>query len=317
MNSTAMNSNKIARRSLLALALALFALPAGAGSLDRLRVVATIPDLATLAEELGGEHVQVRSLSKGTENLHSVHVRPSMLIALSKADLFLEMGLSMEAAWLPELMLKAQNDKIRPGRPGFQNCSEGWEAIGVPEKLSRKEGDIHPEGNPHFNLDPLGGPHLAARVHGVLVRVDPAHRETYDRNYAAWKERLAEKQERWSAIAKGLAGHKVVVYHTEYDYLAQRLGMQVTASIEPKPGIPPSPGDVARVVKKMRDEGVKVILTAAWSNNRQIADIARKAGAKVIELPNQVKGASWASDWIALMDGVHTRLAKAFDLELL
>ena len=101
------------------------------------------------------------------------------------------------------------------------------------------------------------------------------------------------------------------------NYLAQRLGMQVTASIEPKPGIPPSPGDVARVVKKMRDEGVKVILTAAWSNNRQIADIARKAGAKVIELPNQVKGASWASDWIALMDGVHTRLAKAFDLELL
>ena len=311
-----MTSRPLARRGLLALALALIALPAGAGPPDRLRVVATIPDLGTLAEEIGGEHVQVRSLSKGTENLHSVHVRPSMLIALSKAELFLQMGLSMEAAWLPELMIKAKNRRIQPGEPGFQNCSVGWEAIGVPKVLSRKEGDVHPEGNPHFNLDPAGGPHLAAKVHGALVRVDPANREAYDRNYEAWKKRLAEYQKRWKPIAEALADEKVVVYHTEYDYLARRLGMEVTASIEPKPGIPPSPGDVARVVKKMKADGVKVILTAAWSNNRQIADIARKTGARVVELPNQVNGASWATDWISLMDGLHGRLAEAFELEL-
>ncbi len=311
-----MSTIKIARGWLFAFALALLALPGSAASSDRLRVVATIPDLGTLAEEIGGEHVQVRSLSKGTENLHSVHVRPSMLIALSKADLFLEMGLSMEAAWLPELLLKAKNRRIEPGQPGFQNCSDGWKVIGVPLNLSRKEGDVHPEGNPHFNLDPEGGLHLAAKVHEALVRVDPMHREAYDRNYEAWKKRLAERSKRWKLIAKGLAGKKLVVYHSEYDYLAQRLQMDVIASIEPKPGIPPSPSDVAGVVKKMKAEGAKVILTAAWSNNRQIADIARKTGARVVELPNQVKGASWANDWIDLMDGIHTNLAEAFELEL-
>lgn len=293
-------------------------LPANAEAepLDRLKVVATIPDLATLAEEIGGEHVEVRSLSRGTENLHNVHIRPSMLIALSKADLFLEMGLSMEAAWLPELMIKASNRKIQVGTPGFENCSLGWEAIAVPVQLSRKDGDVHPQGNPHFNLDPLGGPHLAAKVHGALVRVDPDHKATYDRNYSAWKKRLEGKRARWDLIAKQLKGRKVAVYHTEYNYLAARLGMVTAASIEPKPGIPPSPGDVARVVKLMREQKVGVILTAGWSNNRQVADIARKTGAKVVELPNQVRGASWAKNWIELMSGLHERLATAFELKL-
>jgi ABC-type Zn uptake system ZnuABC Zn-binding protein ZnuA len=283
---------------------------------ESVRVVATIPDLARLAEEIGGEHVEVRALSKGTENLHAVHVRPSMLIALSKADLLLEMGLSLEAAWLPELLLKSKNKRIAPGAPGFQNCSDGWEARDVPPELSRKEGDVHPQGNPHFNLDPLGGPHLAAKVHGALVRIDQAHKEQYDNNYAAWKKRLADKQERWQAIAAKLAGKRVAVYHTEYSYLAARLGMEVTVSIEPKPGIPPSPADVTRIVRTMQSEDVKVILTAAWSNNRLIADIARKTGADVLEIPNQVGGASWATDWIALMDGVHERLAQVFRVSL-
>ena len=304
-------------RGLLALSLSLAIVSSAfaAAPLEKLRVVATIPDLAQLATEIGGEHVEVRSLSKGTENLHAVHVRPSMLIALSKADLFLEMGLSLEAAWLPELLQKSRNEAIRPGAEGFQNCSEGWAAIGVPAELSRREGDVHPGGNPHFNLDPLGGAHLAAKVHAALVRVDPTHKPDYDRGLKRWSEDLARAEKRWAPIAAKLKGRKVAVYHTEYDYLAARLGMKLAASIEPKPGVPPTPGDIARIVKTMKAEKVEVILTAAWSNNRQVADIARKTGAKVVELPNQVKGAAWASTWIELMDGVHSRLALAYGIE--
>lgn len=310
--------SKNTRRQLLGAGAALLLLAGNGFAIDKepLRVVATIPDIAVLAEYLGGEHVQVRSLSKGTENLHNVPVRPSMLIALSKADLFLEIGLSMEAAWIPELLLKANNKRIKPGSPGFQNCSEGWEAMGVPVVLTRSEGDLHPQGNPHFNLDPLGGPHLAKKVHEALVRIDPAHKAFFDSRLKAWNLELEAKRKRWALIAKQLKGRKVAVYHTEYNYLLSRLGMVLAASIEPKPGIPPGPGDVARIVKLMRKDKVEVILTAGWSNNRQVADIARKTGAKVVELPNQVKGAPWAKSWLELMSGVHERLADAFELEL-
>lgn len=307
----------ITRRALAALFLALgLAAAAPAAAADRLRVVGTIPDLATLAEEIGGDRVDVRALSRGTENLHMVQVRPSMLIALNRAELYLQMGLSMEAVWITDLLIRAKNSRIASGSEGFQNCSEGWEAIQVPVDLSRKGGDLHPQGNPHFNLDPFGGPHLAAKVHEALVRVDPAGKELYDRNLEAWQERLAKKQERWTKIREALQGEKIVVYHMEYNYFARRAGMEVVASIEPKPGIPPSPGDVTRVVEAMREAGADVIVTAAWSNNRQTADIARRTGAKVVELPNQVGGASWAKDWISLMDGIHERMAEAFELEL-
>ncbi|MFT7670551.1 MAG: zinc/manganese transport system substrate-binding protein [Planctomycetota bacterium] len=282
---------------------------------DELRVVATIPDLANLAEEIGGELVTVRSLSRGSENLHSIPVRPSMLIALSKADLFLQMGLSMEAAWLPDLMIRAKNEQVRPGATGFQNCSAGWQAIQVPKQLSRRQGDIHREGNPHFNLDPMGGAHLAKAVHQALVRVDPKHEENYDAGLERWMKRLESKRKQWDAIAKKVKGGKIAVYHTEYAYLAARLGLEVVVSIEPKPGIPPGPTDVARVVGAMKEHEVNVILTASWSNNRQVADIARRTGATIVELPNQVKGADWATGWIELMDGVHERLAKAFQIE--
>lgn len=302
------------RRVLLGVvALCTFSLGAQAVPGETLRVVTTIPDLADLARQIGGERVSVKCLSKGTENLHSVHVRPSMLIALSKADLFLEIGLSMEAAWLPALLTKAKNRKIQPGAPGFQNCSVGWEALDVPTDLSRQGGDVHPEGNPHFNLDPLGGPHLAKKVHAALVRVDGGQKALYDKNLKAWQDQLARRQKRWAELARVLKGQKIAVYHTEYDYLARRLGIEVVASIEPKPGVPPGPGDVAEVIRAMREKEAKVILTASWSNNRQVTDIARKVGATVLELPNQVGGAPWAKTWLDLMDGVHDRLVEALN----
>lgn len=282
----------------------------------KLQVVATIPDLADFARCIGGDRVEIKTLSKGTENLHNVQVRPSMLIAMTRADLFLEMGLSMEAAWLPELLVRSGNDAIQPDAKGFQNCSVGWTPIDVPDSLSRKEGHLHPEGNPHFNLDPLAGKQLATVVHAALVRVDPDGTEVYDANLKTTLQALDEAGKRWARIGEHWKGKRVCVYHTEFNYLAQRYGMQLAVSIEPKPGISPTPGDIARVVKQMREDDVKVILTAAWSNNRQVADIARKTGATVVELPNQVTGTDWATNWIRFQDGLHARIAEAFGTPL-
>ena len=153
---------------------------------------------------------------------------------------------------------------------------------------------------------------MALRVHEALVRVDKGHAEVYGKNLSLWQKRLTQKQKAWTVIAERIKGQKIAVYHSEYDYLARRLGLQVVASIESKPGVPPGPGDIAKVVQTMREQKVTVILTAAWSNNRQVADIAKKAGAQVVELPNQVGGAAWAKTWLDLMDGVHERLDAAF-----
>jgi len=299
------------RLALLAFALvaplSAFAFP----TVKPINVVATIPDVADFAQRIGGDRVRLKTLSKGTENLHSVHVRPSMLIALSRADLFLEMGLSLEAAWLPELLVRSGNDDIQPGAGGFQNCSEGWNAIDVPETLSRKQGHLHPEGNPHFNLDPHAGRHLATVIHAALVRVDPAGEKLYDTNLKATLDELTKAETRWTELGKHWKDKRICVYHPEFAYFARRYGMNVAVSIEPKPGIPPTPSDIARVIKEMRKQEVTVILTAAWSNNRQVADIARKTGATVLELPNQTLGADWAKNWIAFQDGLHARVAAA------
>jgi len=312
-----MLKNTFPRRSLLAAA-AILSLGAivRAGPEDPIRVVATIPDLANFAEVIGGNRVQVKSLSRGTEDLHRVPVRPSMLIALSRADLFLEVGLSMEVGWIPELLIKANNRRIRPGSPGFKNCSVGWEAIQVPAFPTRAIGDVHPQGNPHMNIDPLGGLHLATKVHEALVEYDPEHREGYDERFRAWRKRYDEKKAYWDSIGEKLKGRKAVVYHMEFNYFTKRVGMDVPLAIEPQPGMPPTPGHVAKVIKMMREQEVELILTAGWSNNRVAADVARKSGATVLELPNQVKGASWAGNWIDMMTGIYERVAEALDVEV-
>lgn len=281
---------------------------AGAAPAERLRVVTTVPDLADVADEIGGERVEVHSICRGRENLHNVSVRPSDLVALSRADLVVELGLSAEAAWFPGLLLRARNRDVQPGAPGFVNASEGWEPINVPESLSRAGGDLHPQGNPHFNLDPGAGRHMADRVLAGLVRVDPEGRAAYEERHAAYCERLDAATERWEAAREELRGAKLVVYHVEYDYLARWFGMEIVAAIELKPGIPPTPAHLARVIATARETGADAVVTAAWSNNRQVEEVSREVGVPVVELPSMVGGAPGADTWIGMLDVVVERL---------
>jgi ABC-type Zn uptake system ZnuABC Zn-binding protein ZnuA len=280
-----------------------------------LKVVATIPDLADLVKEIGGERVDVTSIARGKENLHAVVARPSHLVAMSRADLFVEVGLSLEVGFVPGLLEGARNERIRPGAPGFVNVSEGWSAIEVPADVSRKAGDIHPHGNPHLNMDPRGGRHMAQRILEGLVRVDPGAKDFYQGRCADLLVRIDQAEQRWSAQAGAWKGRKVVVYHLEYDYLADAYGLEIVGAIEYKPGIPPTPNHIARLIESMRVEGCKTILTAIWSNNNDVARIAEATGARVVELPNQCGATKGAESWIGMMDVVHERLAAAFQEE--
>lgn len=297
-----------------------FLLPLAASSGARpaggpLRVVATIPDLADFVRTIGAERVEVTSIARGSENLHAVVARPSHLVAMSRADLFVEVGLSLEVGFVPGLLEGARNQRIRPGAPGFVNVSEGWTAIEVPADVSRKAGDIHPQGNPHMNLDPRAGRHIAGRVLAGLVRVDPDAEALYRRNHDALVARLEQAQARWAEQARAWKGQKVVVYHLEYNYLAAAHELEVVGAIESKPGIPPTPNHIARLVADMKARGCKTILTAVWSNNNDVARIAEATGARIVELPNQCGATRETETWIGMMDLVHARLAAAFGVQ--
>lgn len=277
-----------------------------------LKVVCTLPDLADITREIGGDRVEVSSLYKGKENTHALTAKPSHLVALSKADVFVQVGLSLESSFVPGLLENCRNDKVAPGKPGFVNVSEGWSALDVPTALTRKEGDIHPQGNPHMNLDPRAGKHMAQVIHDRLVAIDPASKDAFDARFAAYTQKLDEAAARWSALSKDWKGRKIVVYHKEYDYLADVYGLVIQGSIEAKPGIPPTPNHVAEIVAGLKKEPGAAILTALWSNNDTVAEIARSSGSKVVELPNMCGGIAGTETWIGMMDLIHQRLAAAF-----
>ena len=278
-----------------------------------LRVVTTLPDLQDLVERIGGDRVEVTSICRGRENIHTVPARPSQLVALSRADLFVQIGLALEASFVPNLLLTARNERIQAGAEGFVNCSDGWEAIQVPSQVSRQGGDLHPFGNPHMNLSPRAGRHMAERILAGLERVDPDGAEVYRRNHEAWLEELEPAEKRWAEQGAAWKDRKVVIYHQEYDYLAAVYGIEVVGKVEIKPGIPPTPNHIASLLETMKREEVEVILTAPWSNNRYVEDLAERTGAQVLELPGMCGAEPGTESWIGMMEHIHRELGQAFE----
>lgn len=276
---------------------------------DRVRVVTTIPCLADMAREIGGDRVKVHSIARGPENLHSLPTRPSALVQMNKADLFLQIGLGLEHAFAPGLLRAARNGRIQPTTDGYKNCAEGWTAIQVPKTLSRAQGvDIHPAGNPHFYLSVRAGEHLADRVLEALVRRDPAGEALFRANHARYVQRVRAARERWKPLAERLRGKKVVQFHFEFDYLLQDLGIEMCGTVEPKPGVMPSPREVAKLAARMKEEGVDTIVTAPWSNNRFVRSLAKHSGATILELPHMVGAVDGVDTWIELQDELLRRL---------
>lgn len=291
---------------------ALVALKAHPSAEEPLRVVTTIPSVADLTKRLGGEHVQVHSLARGQEDLHFLPVRPSALVQMSKADLFLCVGLGLEHAFAPGLLRASRNLDIQIGTDGFHTVGKDWETIQIPPNLSRVNGTcLHPMGNPHINLSVRSGAHMAREVHAALCRKLPRKKELLDRNLATFEKEVEKARERWAKIAKPLAGKKVVQFHQEFDYWFRDVGIEVLANIEPRPGVIPSAKYLAELAQTMRDENIDVIFTAPWSNNRFCRSLAKKTGAKIVVLPHMVHAVKGVDSWFDLQDELLKRVTKA------
>jgi zinc/manganese transport system substrate-binding protein len=231
-----------------------------AGAAEKLQVVATLPDLAAVAAEVGGNAIVITSLAQPAEDPHFVDPKPSFAKLLNKADLLIEGGADLEVGWLPPLVQNARNPKILPGQPGRYSGAEG---INIKEKptgpIDRSQGDVHPAGNPHFLMDPLNGPAMARNLAARLGKLRPANESVFNQNAAAFEKEVAAHMEDWKKALASLKGAKVITYHRSFNYFLDRFEMELFDTIEPKPGIEPSPTHITGLTERARAAGVKLI----------------------------------------------------------
>ncbi|QDU85992.1 Manganese ABC transporter substrate-binding lipoprotein precursor [Planctomycetes bacterium Pla163] len=291
---------------------------------EPLDVVVTIADLGDLARQIGGERVDVTILARPGQNLHAVRVKPSHLVAVSRADAFVQVGLALEHAWVPGLLEAARNASVAPGRPGFVDAGAGYRAIQVPERLDRAvAADVHPLGNPHINMAVDGGPLFAKRILASLVELAPDHAEEFRARHEQWMERYEFALVRWTVLAERMAAAEeksggafyVAEFHNEYDYLLGFLGVDVAATVEPAPGLPPTPGHLRSIDEILRRHEVPAVLTAPWSDNSTTRRVARSIDAEVVVLPTMLTDDGSGLDWIGWVDGLLVRIAGIFSVE--
>ncbi len=277
-----------------------------------IRVVATTEDLAAIAREIGKERVAVDFIAKGVQDPHFIEAKPSYMVKLSQADLFVQVGLELEAAWVPSLLVGARNGKIQAGAPGFVDASKGIEALEVPTgEVDRAQGDVHLQGNPHYWLDPANGKQIARNIAEGLKRIDPAGAADYEKNLAGFTERLDSALLRWREEMKPFAGAKVVTYHNSWPYFLKRFGLIAAGHVEPKPGIPPSTAHLKALINLIPREKVKVIIMEPYFDEKTPQFVAEKSGAKVVVLPPSVSAATGINDIFQLFDHLISTLAGA------
>src|SRR5206468_1941099 len=223
----------------------------------KLRVVATIPDLKSLVEAVGGDLVEVDVLTRGTQNFHEAEVRPSMMLKLRRADALIENGAELDL-WADVAVLGANNPNIVRGAPGRIEISRGIQLLEVPStRVDRSMGDVHPLGNPHFSLDPGLAPIITQNIVDGLARLTHENRAAFERNREGFLTRLDQDVARWTKIMEPMKGAKVVVFHPVYIYFLTRFGLVQAGALEDRPGIPPSPQHLVRLIAQMKAEKIK------------------------------------------------------------
>ena len=233
--------------------------PSSRASVAKVSVVATTPDLASIAAAIGGDAVDVKALAKATEDPHFVDAKPSHIVTLNRADVLVEGGAELEIGWLPPLLESARNSKIAIGAPGRVVASQGIRMLEVPSTLDRAAGDVHAKGNPHFLIDPLNVKIIAANIADHLALVSPASADVFKANLKAFNIALDTRYAEWQKQLAPFKGAKVVTYHKDFVYLAERFNLNVVETLEAKPGIAPSPAHLAQVIATMRSTNARVI----------------------------------------------------------
>lgn len=270
---------------------------------DKLNVLTTTEDLKSVTQFIGGDKVTVDSLGRGTQDPHFLEAKPSYMMKAKKADLFIRVGLELEIGYEQLILDGSRNQRIQIGKPGHLDASEGIQPLELPtQKVDRSMGDIHPLGNPHYWLDPLNAKIIAADIAGRMSELSPENADHFKANLAAFDKKIDKKMPEWESKMAPFKGAKVAIYHRSWPYFFNRFGLVDACELEPKPGIPPSPGHLADVIEIMKRDKIKLILIEVFYDDSSAKFVADKTGAKVIVVPNSVGGDDGAKDYFSLID---------------
>ena len=245
----------------------------------KLNIITSVPDIKVMCERIGGKKIKVQSLATGKEDLHGVPVKPSFLPKLRKADLVISLGLSAEHAWLPALTKEARNSSIIEGNRGWKDISSNIPILSVPKKITRAEGEQHPEGNPHYNINPPSGFAMAKNVLDILVENDSKNEKFYTKNYLVYSNELRQMITELKAKGKPLEGVKVVGYHENINYFCKFYGMHIVGFMEVKHGVPPTPKHFRELVELAKKEQVQIVFCSQSQQKPQVKKFADKVGA--------------------------------------
>jgi zinc/manganese transport system substrate-binding protein len=293
-------------RIFLGLVLAVTTAPA----LAVLNVFATVPEWGALVDELGGDKVKVYVATNALQDPHHIEAKPSLIARARAADLVVATGAELEIGWLPLVTQQAGNPAIKPGKPGYFEAATYVNLLDKPTRLDRAEGDVHPGGDPHIQTDPRNIGKVAMPLAARLAELDPANAAWYQARYKAFAERWNAAIAKWEKAAAPLNGVKIVVQHKAFTYLKAWLGLKEVAALEPKPGVEPTTAHLSEVLELLQREPAKMVLRAAYQNDRPSQWIAERAKINVVTLPFTVGGDDAAKDLYGLFDDTIARLLK-------
>jgi zinc/manganese transport system substrate-binding protein len=256
----------------------------------KVEIAASLPDLASIAAYVGGDRVDVFSIARSTSDPHSVEVLPSYMVRVARADLYLKIGLSLDQ-WADQILDGARNSKIR-----VVDCSRGISVLEKPTgRVDASMGDVHPDGNPHYWLDPENGAIVAQTIAEALAVVDPAGRDTYQTNVQRFLAETAEKLAVWKALAASIPNRSLITYHSSWVYFAHAFGFDIVSRIEPIPGIPPSGSHLAELATVIRAKQIKAVLQELYFADDAANYLARETGVKILKLSPSCDAAEAAS----------------------
>lgn len=268
----------------------------------KIKVVVTYPYIESLVKEIGGDAVEVTTLAKGAEDPHYVVPKPSFIGKLRQADLFIMNGGSLEIGFVPPLLSQASNPIVAPGGKGFIDLSRSVELIGKPAKADRSEGDVHPEGNPHYILDWRNVPKVAKTIAGALSSADPSRTAAFEKNLAAFEATWQQRSAAWEAKTAKHKGKQVIQYHRLFNYFFLRAGIEIESEIEPKPGIPPTGRHIEEIVAAAGLKKVVGVFTDSYHDKKPAEAVAKKLGVPWAVLPHDVNAVQGAEGLEKMFD---------------
>jgi ABC-type Zn uptake system ZnuABC Zn-binding protein ZnuA len=316
----------------------------------KVNILTTTTDLASIARAIAGEHATVRSLCTGKEDPHFLQAKPSYIVMARDADLWIRVGMELEIGWESPILDGARNTTIRVGAKGHLDASERVRRLEVPTtRISRGMGDIHPQGNPHYWLDPLNGRIVAKSIATRLEHLFPQYANDFRENLKAFQKALDEHMfgkalvERmggaklwtlelkkgldsslrslhlesqlggWKGRMRPFQGESILTYHRSWSYFADRFSLNVADELESKPGIPPSPGHVLEVIRKVKEQKISILLMEPFYSRKSPDLVASKTGIRAIVSANSVGGEPAAKDYLSMIENIVDKLATAFE----